>query len=184
MSKVNLPHTINSKAGANAWEPVIGSQFQVYLIPPVGVSNASILTEHVKNIQGMFVENGGESSVEQQYQTAKRSYDSNEKETVYNIQITFTLNLNDDNDNYVYSTIKKWSRKRFNPMTGERGLKKNYIGSIVGVKFNRDGSIFWERTAHQAYVNSNIPDLPGDYGSHEPQEIEVAFRSDWVTDAN
>jgi len=181
-NKINLPHTRESKAGANMFEPVIPSQFHVYLIPPAGVANAPILTEHVKNITGMFIENGGESSVEQYYQTAKRSYDSNEKETVYNITITFTLNLDDANQNYVYEILKAWSRKKYNPMTGERGLKKDYVGSIVGIKYNRDGSIFWERTAHQAYINSNLSDLQGDYGSHEPQELEVTFRADFVTD--
>ena len=143
MSKINLPHTLNSQAGANMWEPVVGSQFHVYLLPPVGIANAAILTEHVKNINGLFIEQGGETAIEQTYQTAKRSYDSNEKETVYNITITFSLNLNDANDNYVYNIMKYWSRKKYNPMTGERGLKKDYTGSIVGIKTYRDWETAW-----------------------------------------
>lgn len=183
MAKINLPHTRKSQAGSGMYEPVIPSQFHVFLVPPSGVIDAPILTEHVKNIDGLFIEKGGESTIEQKFQTATRSYDSNEKETVYDIEITFTLNLNDANQNYVYETLKAWSRKRYNPMTGERGLKKDYVGSLVGIKYNRDGSIFWERTAHQAFVASNLPDLPGNYGEHEGQEIVVKFRADFVTDA-
>lgn len=182
MAKQNLPHTRNSEAGANMYELVVGSQFMVYLIPPTGVNGGSILTQHAKNVTGLFVENGGEGVAEQQYQMATRSYDSNEKTTVYDISITFSLNLNDANQNYVYDTLKAWSRLRWNPITGERGLKKDYVGQIVAEKYRRDGAIFWRRTAHQAWVKSNLADLPGDYSAHDAQDIEVQFRADWVTD--
>lgn len=182
MAKQNLPHTRNSEAGANMYEPVIGSQFMVYLIPPTGVSGGAILTQHAKNITGMFVESAGESLTEQKYQTATRSYDSNEKTTTYDITIVFTMNLNDANQNYVYNTLREWNRKRWNPLTGERGLKKDYVGTITAEKYNRDGSIFWRRTAHQAFPKSNLPDLQGDYTSHEAQEVEVQWRADYVTD--
>lgn len=181
-TKQNLPHTRNSVAGANMYEIITGSQFMAYLIPPTGVSGGAILTQHVKNITGLFVEKGGENTVTQNFQTAKRSYDSNEKETTYDIEITFTLNLNDANQNYVYETIKAWSRKKYNPMTGERGLKKDYVGSIIGERYRRDGSIFWRRTAHQAFVASDLKDLECDYESNDPQELAVTFRADHVTD--
>lgn len=182
MAKQNLPHTRNSAAGANMWEPVVASQFMVYLIPPAGVSGGAILTEHAKNVTGMFVENSGEGETTQTYQMATRSYDSNEKTTTYDIGITFSLNLNDANQNYVYETIKAWQRKRWNPLTGERGLKKDYVGTITAEKYRRDGAIFWRRTAHQCWPKSNIPDIGGDYSSHDAQEIEITFRADWVTD--
>lgn len=184
MAKINLPHTKESKAGANAYEPVVGSQFHVYLIPPADIVDSAILTEHVRNIEGMFIEKGGDSVTEQKYQTASRNYDSNEKETFYNISINFSLNLDDKNQNYVYEVLKKWSRKRYNPLTGERGLKKDYVGQIVGIKYNRDGSIFWQRTAFQVFPKTNLPDLPGNYEEHSAQELQVEFVADWVEDAD
>lgn len=182
MAKQNLPHTRNSEAGVNMYEPVVASQFMVYLIPPAGVNGGQILTQHAKNVTGMFVENGGEGVTEQQYQMATRSYDSNEKTTTYDIGITFTLNLNDANQNYVWDTLVAWSRKRWNPLTGERGLKKDYVGTITAEKYRRDGAIFWRRTAHQAFPKNNLGPLDGDYSSHDAQEVEVQFRADWVTD--
>lgn len=182
MAKQNLPHTRNSEAGANMYEPVIPSQFMVYLVPPTGVTGNTILTQHAKNISGLFIEKSGESTVTQTYQMATRTYDSNEKETTYDIDITFSMNLNDANQNYVYNTIRDWQRKRWNPLTGERGLKKDYTGSLTGEKYRRDGAIFWRRTAYQVFPKSNIPDLIGDYSAHDPQEIEITFVADYVTD--
>lgn len=182
MAKINLAHTKESTAGANAYEPVVASQFHVFLIPPSDISDSAILTEHVRNIEGMFIEKGGEAVTEQQFQTATRSYDSNEKVTTYDITINFSLNLDDANQNYVYNVLKQWSRKKYKPNTGERGLKKDYIGQIVAIKYNRDGSIFWERTAKQAFVMTDLPDLPGDYGTHDAQELSVGFRADYVED--
>ena len=183
MAKINLPHLRSSEAGVNMYEPIVGSQFMLYLVPPAGVTGSVVLTEHVKSITGMFDEPGGEGITEQVYQTSKRSYDSNEKNTTRNVDVIFTLNLNDANQNYVYNTMKQWSRLRYNPETGERGLKRNYTGAIVGIRYNRDGSIFWERTLHQCFVASNFPDLPADYGQNDAQELTVTFRSDWWQDA-
>lgn len=183
MAENLLPHTKNSRAGANMFEPVIPSQFAVYLMPPAAVGgDTTLFTEHVKNIEGLFVEFQG-NVVEQQFQMAKRSYDSNDKQTVYDINITFTLNLNDANDNYIYTMMRNWSRLKWDPTTGRRGLKKDYVGQLCGVKYNRDGSIFWQRTAYQCFPNSDLADLVGDYSSHEPQELPMTFRADWVEDA-
>lgn len=182
MAKQNLPHTRNSEAGANMYELVVGSQFKAYLLPPSSVTGGAILTQHAKKITGFFVEKGGDSVVTQTFETAARSYDSNEKETYYDIEIDFSMNLNDANQNYVFKTLQQWSRLKYNPLTGERGIKKDYVGTIVGEKYRRDGAIFWRRAGHQAFVASNLEGLDGDYSSHDPQELTVKFRADYVTD--
>lgn len=179
---IYLPHTLNSTAGANAYEPFVGSQFQLFFTPPSGVSSAQILREHVKSVTGMFGDQSGEEAIEQQYQNATRSYDSNNKQTFYDITVNFTLNLDDNNDLYVYRILREWAHKKFNPFTGERGLKKDYIGSLTAIRYNRDGSIFWQRTASQAFIKSSFPDMPADYSAHEPLELELVFRADYVTD--
>lgn len=182
MANQNLPHTRNSAAGANMWEPVIPSQFMVYLMPPSSVSGGAILTEHAKNVNGLFNEKSGDAIAEQTYQMATRSYDKNEKTTVYDIDITFSMNLNDANKNYVWDTIRDWNRLRWNPMTGERGLKKDYVGTLTAEKYRRDGAIFWRRTAHQCFPKNNMEGVDGDYGNHDPQELAASFRADYVTD--
>lgn len=176
-----LPHTRNSKAGSQAWEPVVGAYFAVYLMPPTGVSDATILTEHVKSIGGLFI-NPSEDAIEQQFQQAKRSYAGANANTTYDIEIVFSMNLNDANDNYVHRIIMEWSRKKWDERTGRRGLKKDYMGQIVGVKYNRDGSIYQQRTACQAWPKGDIPDLNGDYSAADPQDLTITFRADWVED--
>lgn len=182
MAKQNLPHTRNSEAGANMYEPIIESQFMVYLLPPQGISGGGVLTQHVESIDGLFIEKGGESATTQNYQTSQRSYASTEVETTYDVEVAFSLNLNNNAENYVYNTLRDWSRKKYNPLTGERGLKKDYTGTLVGEKFRVDGAIFWRRTLHQAFINSNIPDLAGNYTNHDAQSIQVTFRGDYITD--
>lgn len=177
-----LPHTRNAQAGNNAWEAVVPSQFAVYLMPPAAVGDATILTEHVISISGLFIEYQG-NVITQQFQMATRSYDSNDKQTFYDITINFSLNLNDANDNYVYNILQRWSRLKWDPTTGKRGLKKDYIGQLTGVKYNRDGSIYQQRTAFQCFPSSDLPDLNGDYTAHDPQQCEMTFRADWVEDA-
>lgn len=177
----SLPHTRNSTAGRLNYEPVVGSQFQVFLLPPAGIDGGPILTEHVTSIEGMFAEDT-EGSISQKFQTAGRAYDTNEGDTVLEITVNFSLNLNNQHQNYVYKTLKGWKRKQRNPMTGERGLKVNYIGQIIAMKFDRDGTVFWTRTANQVFIKSKLPDLGGNYGESEPQALSVTFSSDWLSE--
>lgn len=179
---MKLAHTKNSKAGSNMYEPVVGSQFAAYLFPPEGVTtDPLILQEHIKNVTGLFEDKTGENVITQKFQTATRTYDSNDKgETSYSFNIVFTLNLNNANQNYVYKIVRDWARKKYNPLTGERGLKKDYVGTIVVQKTDRVGNIFMTRTAIQCFPSGNIPDLDNNYESHEAQELDVAFVADWV----
>lgn len=180
--KQNLPHTRNSEAGANLYEVVNESQFMVYLLPPDGVAGGSVLTQHVQNIDGLFIEKGGEGKITQNFQTSQRSYASTEVETTYDVEVTFSLNLNNNNENYVYETLKAWSRKKYNPLTGEFGLRKDYSGTLIGEKFRVDGEIFWRRSLNNAWISTNLPDLPGNYTSHDAQTISVTFTGDDITD--
>lgn len=179
---MKLPHTRNSKAGSNMFEPVVGSNFGAFIFPPEGVTtDPLIIQEHIKNVTGLFEDKIGEEVITQKFQTATRTYDSNDKgDTSHTFTITFTLNLNNANQNYIYKTIRDWGRKKFNPLTGERGLKRDYVGTIVVQKTDRVGNIFMSRTAHQCFISSNIPDLDNNYESHDAQELEVSFIADYV----
>ncbi|AFF28090.1 gp92 [Sphingomonas phage PAU] len=179
---MKLPHTRNSAAGSNMYEPVVASQFAAYIFPAAGVTNDPlILQDHIRNVVGLFEDKTGDNVITQKFQTATRTYDSNDKgDTSYTFTITFTLNLNDANQNYVYKIIRDWARKKYNPLTGERGLKRDYVGTIVVQKHDRVGNIFHTRTAIQCFPNSNIPDLTNDYDNHEAQEIDIQFVADWV----
>lgn len=182
---MKLPHSRNSKAGSNQWELVVASQFAAYLFPPEGVTgDVLLLQEHIQSVTGLFEDKIGEEVITQKFQTATRTYDSNDKgDTSHRFTIKFTLNLNDANQNYVYKMIRDWGRKKYNPLTGERGLKKDYTGTIVVQKTDRIGNIFMTRTAIQVFVASNIPDLDSNNEVHEAQELEVEFIADWVDES-
>lgn len=182
---MKLPHTRNSAAGANMYEPVVGSQFIAYLFPPVGVTgDALTISEHVRNVTGLFEDKIGDAVITQKFQTATRTYDSNDKgDTSYTFNINFSLNLNDANQNYIYKSVRDWGRKKYNPLTGQRGIKKDYVGTIVVQKYDRNGNIFMTRTALQCFPSGNIPDLDNNYESHDPQEIDIQFTADYVTEA-
>lgn len=176
-----LPHVRNSQAANNAWEPVVGSQFAVYLMPPSGVSDATILTEHVRKIDGFFVEKQA-NVIQRNFQTQVINYDSNDKQNGGEFTISFQLFLNDANDNYVRRILKEWFRKKYNPITGERGLKKDYIGQVTCVRYNRDGSIYQQRTASFCFPSSDIPDMPADYSSNEGVDMDITFTADIIED--
>ena len=174
-----LPHYLNSKASTKYYEPYYNNLFEVSILPPATVSGGSILLEHVNKISGL-TQDRGQGPVEQKYKFATRSYASGiPSATTTDIKIEFSLNLNDANELYVYKTLRNWWRIAYNPLTGEQGLKKDYIGTIIVTNFNRKGDIFWQRTFHDCIPVEDLPELAGDYSSGDPAVMEVGWRSDW-----
>lgn len=179
-----LPHYKNSKASFNKWEPVYTNLFEVTILPPSGIGGGSILLEHVKGISGLNTEKG-QAAVTQDFKQSQRSYlSTTPSETFVDLEVTFTLNLNDANENYVYKTIRDWKRLGYNPLTGEMGLKKDYADAkIIVVQYNRVGDIHWERTFHDCFVTEDLPALDTlEYATGDPAELVAKFRSDYFTE--
>ena len=174
-----LPHFLNSKAATKWYEPFYQNLFEVTILPPATVAGGSILIEHVNKIAGLTQDKGSET-IEQKYKFASRSYAAGvPTSTVNDLTVSFSLNLNDANELYVYKTIRDWFRLVYNPLTGEQGLKKDYIGTLIVTNFNRKGDIFWQRTFHDCIPKGDIPELGLDYGGGDKVDMDVAFRSDW-----
>lgn len=178
-----LPHYKNSKAAVNKYEPVYTNLFDVTILPPPGVGGGEILIEHVRSIGGLNTEKGSEV-VEQEFKFAQRSYSSGRPtNTTVDLTVNFSLNLNDNNEMYVYKTLRDWKRLSYNPLTGEQGLKKDYSDAkMIVTMYNRVGDIFWQRTFHDVFVVGDLPELALDYSAGDPLELEVAFRSDYWTE--
>jgi len=174
-----LPHYLNSKASTKWYEPYYNSLFEVNILPPNSVSGGSILLEHVTKVSGLNLDKG-QAPIEQKYKFATRSYAAGIPEsTTVDLTVGFTLNLNDANELYVYKTLRDWWRIAYNPLTGEQGLKKDYIGTVVVTNFNRKGDIFWQRTFHDCIPSGTLPELAGDYTSTDAASMDVVWRSDW-----
>ena len=180
-----LPHYTNSTAAVNKWEPVYTSLFEVTIIPPPSISGGPILLEHVNKITGLDTELGEEETV-QKFKFAKRSFlQAVPTDTVVTLGISFSLNLNDNLQNYVYNTLRDWKRLGYNPLTGEQGLKKDYAGGkIIVTQTNRVGDIHMQRIFHDVFIIGNLPTITDlDYENGEAFAMDdVQFRSDYWTE--
>jgi len=173
-----LSHVKNSQAGRKNWEAHVDSLFKVTFIPPVGVTNSEILSEQVTTVFGWKVP--GPEAVQQVFMQAKRNSASTDIDNTQNIVITFELNLNDQFQNYVYNTLMDWRKKVYNPLTGEKGLKKDYTGTILVESFAADGTIYWTRRLKNVWPSGDLNSIgQNDYQSSEPIKLEQNFIADW-----
>jgi|TARA_R110000803_G_scaffold8697_5_gene27996 hypothetical protein len=175
-----LPHYSQdqtSRKGRN-FEPVQQSLFEVTILPPAGVNGASMLIQQVNSISGLVL-NKEIGTQEQKFKFVTRSFASQPDTTTLDVAINFSLNLNEANEAYVYKTLKDWYKLIYNPATGEMGLKKDYVGTIIVTQFNRAGDIFRKVTLEDCFLSSGLPFLEGgDYSDAAPQEMEVTWRCD------
>lgn len=181
-----FPHVVQSTAAVNRYEPVVASNFNAqfvtmgYLKEKLG--DVSFLREYIREIQGMFVEYAG-NVVDTGYKTTKFRYDSNEKQTYYEIEVSFHNFLDNDSKQFVYNTLVQWSRIKYNPLTGVKTMKRDYADACLVVeKFNRDGTVYWRRIAHNIFPMENINDQLTSYQEHDPTPITITFNADWVSD--
>jgi hypothetical protein len=175
-----LPHYSQdqtSKKGRN-FEPVQQSLFEVTILPPAGVQGANMLLQQVNSISGLEI-NKAIGTQEQKFKFVTRSFASQPDGTSVDLSVNFSLNLNDANQAYTYKTLKDWYNLIYNPNTGEMGLKKDYVGTIIVTQFNRKGDIFRTVTLEDCFIMSGLPFLEGgDYSDAGPQSMEVQWRCD------
>ena len=179
-------HTTNSTAAVQRFEPVVPSNFNAHFVLKNTLKDTlgdyGFLSEYVKSVQGLFVEKSG-NTIEGGYKVVKFRYDSNEKETFYDVVISFHNFLDTNSRMLVYNSLVSWSRVKFNPLTGEKTLKTIYAdASLVTEKFNRDGTLYWRRIAHNLFPMSDFDDMAADYSQHDMQELNVTFNADYVSD--
>lgn len=182
---MSLSHFKNSHAAVNKWEVVNPALFEVTLLPPNTDDGDTSLTtqlllEHVISIGGLDGLNPNVGTVTQKYKQADRVYAGVPESTHLELNMTFSLNLNDANENYIYTTLKKWYNKAFNPGNGAYGLKKDYCGSMVIVEYNRDGSI-WRKTTCINVFPTGQPTGMGDRNynnGNDANELSITFNAD------
>lgn len=186
MDAMQFPHTTNSTAAVNKFEPVVASNYNAHFVL-LGVladtlGDYGFLSEYIKSVSGLFIEYTG-NTIEAGYKLAKFRYDSNEKQTFYDVEVAFHNYLDNENRMFIYNSLVAWSRFKYNPMTAEKTLKKDYANACLVVeKFQRNGQVYWRRTAHNVFPMNDFPDMMADYSSHDMQELSVTFNADWITD--
>lgn len=175
------PHYNQSKASTKLYEPVHGNLFEVTILTPQ-TSDTGLTLEHVKSIGGLQNVNPAVDAINQKYKFADRSFAGMPGQTYVDLNIVFTLNLNDANQMYLYKTMRDWYTMTYNPLTGEMGLKIEYVGTVVVVQYNRKGDIFRKITFKDAFPTGQPETLDSlDYETTDAQELTLNIRSDhWL----
>jgi hypothetical protein len=175
-----LPHYSQdqtSKKGMQ-YEPVQANLFEVTILPPAGVADSPLLIQHVNSISGLDLYKAIEAKT-QKFKFATRSYAGMPGETSVDVTVNFSLNLNNSNQAYLYKTLRQWYNKQFDPQTGVMGLKKDYVGTLVVVQFNRAGDIYRTVTLEDCFITSALGFTTElNYESADPATLEVIWRSD------
>jgi hypothetical protein len=175
-----LPHYSQDQTARSGrqFEPVQANLFEVTILPPSGVSDAPLMLQHINSISGLDLYKEV-AAVEQKYKFSTRSFAGMPDATTLDVAINFSLNLNDANQAYLYKSMREWYNKQINPQTGAMGLKKDYVGTIVIVQFNRAGDIYRTVTLEDCFITSGLP-FTGElsYETTEAQALEVTWRCD------
>lgn len=186
-----LSHFNNSKAGRNNYEPVFLNQFQVLITPPtpINLSNTtfngeSILTQQVKSISALQVDIQPTGPVTQYYKFAERRYAGGEPSTSdVQFNISFEVNLGQNNSMEIYKILRQWSDLIYNPLTGAMGLKKDYVGSIVISVFNKHGNVFRRISLNNCFLIEPITPMNLSYDTGDTlYTIDTTWKSDYWND--
>ena len=175
-----LPHYSQDQTSRQGrqFEPVQANLFEVTILPPAGVANAPLMLQHVNSIGGLDLYKEV-AAVEQKYKFSQRSFAGMPDSTTVDVAINFSLNLNEANQAYLYKTLRQWYNAQYDPQTGVMGLKKDYVGTIVIVQFNRAGDIYRTVTLEDCFITSGLAFTNElSYETTEAQAIDVTWRCD------
>ena len=175
-----LPHYSNDQTSRSGrqFEPVQANLFEVTILPPAGVADAPLMIQHVNSINGLELYKEV-AAVEQKYKFSTRSFAGMPDATTLDVGINFSLNLNDANQAYLYKSMRQWYNNQYDPQTGQMGLKKDYVGTIVIVQFNRAGDIYRTVTLEDCFIMSGLPFTTElSYEETSAQALEVTWRCD------
>jgi hypothetical protein len=103
-------------------------------------------------------------------------------QTYVDLSMDFTVNLNDANEAYIYKSMQDWYKLIYDPATGEMGLKKDYVGTIIVLQYNRAGDVFRKITFKDAFPTGN-PTFADElnYETQDPAAVSMSYRSDyWI----
>jgi len=187
---MGLPHYVTSKISMSNYEPVYQNLFEVLLTFPAAVTGEPIdlFLEEITKVTGLNVDQVPPAGTEQTYHGAKRTFaDALPPSTIVDIGLDVQVNLNEANSMFAYKSLKKWTDLIWNPLTGTRQLKKDYIGGPLIVSLaNKPGDVTRQYTFPTVWPTSTIPAIDLDYTSGTTiwSLGTVTFRSDyWLDDS-
>jgi hypothetical protein len=177
-----LPHYQNSLFGINNYEPVYLNQFEVLVTPPAPVLGGQILVQQVTNLSGLEVDKTP-APIQQRYKFAVRNYaGAKPDQTVFDLSLSFTVNLNDANSMYVFKTLRQWTDLIYNPLTGAMGVKRDYVGTMVISVFNKQGDVFRRITCKDCFPTTPLSVMELDYQATDIYNVNMTWAVDYWDD--
>ena len=191
MALNHYSHYRNSEAAKGMYEVVSPALFEVYLTFPdklkqLNGSNQELMFQHVRSISGLDGLTPTVSNVVQKYKFAERHYAAaGPDKTSLELTITYTLNINNAHENYIYNMLRKWYDLIYNPQNGQSLVKKDYAGgSLMTIyEHDRDGAIWRKVTCLDFFPSTPPTGLNEDnYDSTgEAKTVSITFMvDDWI----
>lgn len=190
MALKHYSHYRNSDAAVRMWEVVSPALFEVYLKFPTKIAseigNPELMFQHVRSISGLDGLTPTVGNVVQKYKYAERHYAAaGPDKTSLELTITYTLNINDSHENYIYNMLRKWYDLIYNPQNGQTLVKKDYAGgSLMTIyEHDRNGAIWRKITCIDFFPSTPPTGLNEDnYDSTgDAKTVSITFIvDDWV----
>lgn len=187
-----LPHFKNSAAGPGKFEPLYLNQFEVIITPPPAIANKigfgnNLMLEHVLKVSNLPEYAGsGSAVVIQNYKFSQRTYaPAKPQQTYHQFTIDFEVNLNQNNDMYIYNALRAWADLIYDPLTGRQGLKADYADASIQItQFNRAGVIYRDFMFSPVFIGpQKMTETQLDYTSEGIYKLAVQFTADSYTES-
>jgi hypothetical protein len=197
MALNHYSHYRNSQAATQNWEVVSPALFEVDFTFPTMLTgtngtgmDSTLMFEHVRSISGLDGLTPNVGTVVQKYKFAERHYAAaGPDKTSLELTITYTLNINDSKENYIYNMLRRWYDLIYNPQNGQMLTKKEYAkGSRMKIyEHDRDGSIWRQINCFDFFPSTPPTGLNDDnYDSvGDAKTVSITFIvDDWVEETN
>jgi hypothetical protein len=187
-----LPHFKNSTAGPGKYEPLYLNQFEVIITPPPAVAGKrgfgnNLMLEHVLKVTSLpELAGSGSAVITQNYKFAQRTYaPAKPAQTYHQFTIDFEVNLNNNNDMYIYNALRAWADLIYDPLTGRQGLKVDYADASIQVtQFNRAGVIYRDFMFSPVFIGPNkLTETALDYAGDGIYKLTAQFTADMYTES-
>ena len=170
-------------------EPLYSNLFEVIITPPAiiendeewGTTNRELILEQVTSINGLTVDKIPDLVTQKFKGTERKFIGVVPGSTSVSPTINFEMNLNDNNQNFTYNALRKWSDLCYDPLTGAQTLKRDYC-STVGMSitaFNKEFDIYRKWEIKNIFPAAPIPEFSFDYSNNEPLRINLQFHGDY-----
>lgn len=181
-----LPHFTNIQSHNQNWEPIYKNLFEVEIfLPP-------FLVDKHPNGKDLLLENAKSVNLptypelprqEQRFKYSTRLFVGlPESTSIDNLDITFNLNQNDNNQMFTFRMIKDWYDLAWNNEDGSSNYKKNMLGEIILYQHDREGLIIRRISYHNCQINKFSVGEDLAWGGNDIHELSAGWTIDWWED--